>query len=139
MSRLCGARDVREISRLLDVEEHRLARVIAELRTDDLDDGPDEHDRGDVSWSSAEAAGAASDTIAREIGFGLVDEFTRAVDDVRRARHRLEIGAYGQCVRCGREIDPLRLEAVPATRWCVGCAALAEREAFHMRIGAGSH
>ena len=129
-----GARDVREIERLLDDEERRLTRAIAELRSDDLDDQPDEHDRGDVSWSSNEAAEAASETLAREIGFGLVEEFSRAVEDVRRARHRLETGDYGRCERCGRDVDPQRLHAVPATRWCVGCAALAERESSWPRV-----
>lgn len=39
------------------------------------------------------------------------------------ALERLEQGTYGVCERCGREIDPDRLEARPAATTCIGCAA----------------
>ena len=42
------------------------------------------------------------------------------VDD---ALDRLRSGTYGVCERCGRPIPGERLEAKPATRVCVGCAA----------------
>jgi RNA polymerase-binding transcription factor DksA len=31
-------------------------------------------------------------------------------------------GSYGQCERCGKEIGPERLEAVPTARLCISCA-----------------
>lgn len=39
------------------------------------------------------------------------------------ARQRASSGAYGTCERCGRPIGDARLEALPATTVCVGCAA----------------
>lgn len=42
--------------------------------------------------------------------------------DVQDALVRLDQGAYGVCERCGEPIDQRRLSALPATRWCIGCA-----------------
>lgn len=52
-----------------------------------------------------------------------LDEHTRAeVEAIRAALKRVEDGSYGTCVVCGEEIEPKRLEAVPWTPMCVGCA-----------------
>ena len=118
----------RRVETLLDAEERRLGRAIDELRSIALDEGPDEHDSGEPAWTSEDAAGAASDTLTREVGYGLIEDFRAALDDVRHARHRLLRDQYGRCERCGAEVDPLRLEAVPATRWCLSCAREVEGE-----------
>jgi len=44
------------------------------------------------------------------------------------AAHRLDRGTYGTCQACGRPIGDERLEALPATRFCVEDQAKAERE-----------
>ncbi len=118
----------RRINSLLDAEQRRLDRAIDELRSIALDEGPDEHDAGEQAWTSEDAAGAASDTLTREVGYGLIDDFRGALDDVRHARLRLLRDRYGLCARCAAAIDPMRLEAVPATRWCLSCARDVERD-----------
>ena len=45
------------------------------------------------------------------------------LDEVERALGKLGDGSYGACEDCGRPIDPLRLEAKPAARYCIDCAA----------------
>lgn len=42
--------------------------------------------------------------------------------DLDAALDRLDSGTYGICQTCGREIEPQRLAALPATRYCVLCA-----------------
>jgi RNA polymerase-binding transcription factor DksA len=42
---------------------------------------------------------------------------------IEAALHRIEAGEYGECVSCGAEIDPERLDLVPATPFCATCAA----------------
>ena len=37
---------------------------------------------------------------------------------VREALRRIEDGSFGQCMECGREIEPARLEAIPWTPYC---------------------
>ena len=47
-----------------------------------------------------------------------LDEEERRIAEARR---RLEEGAYGTCVDCGREIPAGRLEAVPEAVRCLDC------------------
>ena len=48
---------------------------------------------------------------------------TREIASVKRALARIESGTYGQCVRCGSEIAPKRLEARPEAALCFSCAS----------------
>ncbi len=43
--------------------------------------------------------------------------------EIDTALRRLEDGSYGVCERCGLPIAPARLEARPAARRCIACAA----------------
>ncbi len=57
----------------------------------------------------------SSTAAARSIATALVD--------VDRALEKLDVGSYGVCDRCGREIPPERLEAIPSAVLCVTCSA----------------
>ena len=50
----------------------------------------------------------------------------REIASVKRALARIEDGTYGECVRCGGDIAPARLEARPEAALCIGCARMAE-------------
>jgi DnaK suppressor protein len=54
---------------------------------------------------------------------GLLSAARRAVGAADEAARRLAEGTYGRCVRCGKAIPAERLDALPATGTCVGCAA----------------
>jgi RNA polymerase-binding transcription factor DksA len=45
------------------------------------------------------------------------------LDEVEQALDKLAQGSYGTCEACGQPIDPVRLEAMPATRYCINCAS----------------
>jgi RNA polymerase-binding transcription factor DksA len=49
----------------------------------------------------------------------------RHVGDLEDALARIRVGTYNDCERCGHDIGLARLEALPATRLCVGCAGSA--------------
>ena len=49
----------------------------------------------------------------------LAAELRRELDEVEAAIARLAEGSYGACVVCGTAIPDERLEAMPATRWCI--------------------
>jgi len=51
-----------------------------------------------------------------------VNQLQDSLNDVERALAKMDEGTYGACERCGTEIAEARLEAMPATRWCIGCA-----------------
>jgi len=42
--------------------------------------------------------------------------------EIERALARLTHGTYGICVACGSRIAPDRLQLLPATPYCLGCA-----------------
>lgn len=46
----------------------------------------------------------------------------REIASVKRALLRIDDGTYGECVRCGAEIAPKRLEARPEAALCFECA-----------------
>lgn len=46
----------------------------------------------------------------------------REIADIRRALDRIDSGDYGTCARCGVDIDPRRLEALPTATRCIACA-----------------
>ena len=47
----------------------------------------------------------------------------REIASVKRALKRIENGTYGECVRCGSEIAPKRLEVRPEAALCFECAS----------------
>jgi RNA polymerase-binding transcription factor DksA len=53
----------------------------------------------------------------------LLDESRIRAGELAAAIGRVEVGTYGVCERCGRMIGRDRLEALPAARLCIDCAA----------------
>jgi RNA polymerase-binding transcription factor DksA len=55
----------------------------------------------------------------------LIAETELALIDIDTALARLSDGSYGICAECTQTIGAKRLEAMPATRYCVRCASAA--------------
>ena len=68
---------------------------------------------------SSEQAVEMEDDVALE---GQVALIAREIASVQRALTRIGNGSYGQCVRCGGQIAPKRLEARPEAALCFECA-----------------
>ena len=51
----------------------------------------------------------------------LARDARRRLAEIDAALVRFEGGTYGVCERCGRSIDPARLEVRPSARTCVDC------------------
>ncbi|HEV2766371.1 MAG TPA: TraR/DksA C4-type zinc finger protein [Acidimicrobiales bacterium] len=52
----------------------------------------------------------------------LANRLAETLVDVDRALSKFDEGTYGRCEACGTEIAEPRLEAMPATRYCIDCA-----------------
>lgn len=50
------------------------------------------------------------------------DAIEARLADIDGALERIESGVYGLCLACGKSITGTRLEALPATEVCRGCA-----------------
>jgi RNA polymerase-binding protein DksA len=68
---------------------------------------------------------ADSGQVAAEQGENraLVNQLAETLDEVERALAKLDEGTYGSCENCGKPIGEARLEAMPATRFCIDCAS----------------
>ena len=58
---------------------------------------------------------AAEQGEAKTLAGSLQDQ----LDDVEAALAKLDDGTYGQCEKCQQAIGDARLEAMPATRFCI--------------------
>lgn len=99
----------------LEVRADRLETVIARLR--------------DESDGEFAARGAERRHLERLIH--LCEEELR---DIADALDRARRGTYGTCEACGLSIPRERLEAMPETRTCVGCAGTAARPAIQRQV-----
>ncbi|CAN5292041.1 hypothetical protein BH18ACT4_BH18ACT4_13590 [soil metagenome] len=64
---------------------------------------------------------ADSGQVAAEQGeaMALAASLRDQLDEVELALEQMDNGTYGTCERCGTEIAEPRLEAMPATRFCI--------------------
>ena len=71
---------------------------------------------------------SGTETFEMEKNVALLDQVEDELLELGGAFQRLDRGTYGTCQACGRPIGDERLEAMPATRFCVEDQAKAERE-----------
>ncbi len=112
--------------RHLEDERARL-RHVREVIAVGVHDGHDDDD-GDAEPAHLEQhpADVASDVFEREKDFSILERVEAELRDVEYALRRLDDGTYGRCDACGTDIADERLEAMPATRFCVEHQHLAE-------------
>ncbi len=70
----------------------------------------------------------------RERTLGLVAQYERRLKEIDATLKVAAQGKYGICERCGKAIDPERLQIFPETRLCVSCKNEMEREQRRLRI-----
>ena len=71
----------------------------------------------------ANFADSSQVTAERSEAEALVASLQDTLEDVERAIDKIDKGTYGLCESCGCQIDPVRLEAMPAARYCIDCAS----------------
>ncbi|MEX1168837.1 MAG: TraR/DksA family transcriptional regulator [Chloroflexota bacterium] len=72
-------------------------------------------------------AAAASQVFEQQRDLALRDRAVQHLAQVDAAIARLEAGTYGRCVRCGSDIPPGRLEALPWAAHCIDCQTAIDR------------
>ena len=95
----------------LNIEVQRLQEHIAEL------------DAGERTHSYDENF-ADSGQVAAELGENqaMLNKMHDQLADAQRALAKMDEGTYGLCEVCGEPIADARLEAMPATRYCINHA-----------------
>jgi RNA polymerase-binding transcription factor DksA len=98
---------------LLENERRQLQAELAELG----------HGEGGGLHYDSNFADTSQVTAERGEADALAGPLRESLDEVARALDRLENGTYGTCEVCGVAIAPARLEAMPATRFCINHAS----------------
>lgn len=104
---------------LLLTELRRHARLVGDDQAAAIDAADD---------GAKESADLSLRDVIEELALKLGERESQMVADIDQALMRLEEGSYGSCVRCGKEIDERRLEAVPTARHDAACQALIEQQ-----------
>ncbi len=89
--------------------------------------------RRTVSRNVQDGRAADSEDIAQDIADKAANSYTKEflfsqsstdralLARVEEALVRIREGSFGECVNCGDEMNPKRLEAVPWARYCIKC------------------
>ena len=64
----------------------------------------------------------------RELLYNLHESDFQRLRFIQEALKALDRGQYGECVRCGKDINEKRLLAVPWTRLCIRCQEETEKD-----------
>ena len=81
----------------------------------------------DVDAAAADIADRAASSYTKEFLFHQSNNDRQLLQMVDGALARIREGNFGQCISCGEDINPKRLEAVPWTRHCIECQEKAEK------------
>jgi DnaK suppressor protein len=87
---------------------HTVSRTAQDGREADLESAQDIADR-------------AANSYTKEFLFSQSNSERQILNMVDGALDRIREGTFGECISCGTEINPKRLEAVPWTRHCIEC------------------
>jgi len=94
---------------LLEVEAAQLRGELGEIGHGE--NGGLEYDSNFADTSQVTAERGEAEALATRLG--------ESLEEVAEALARLDAGTFGHCLDCGDAIDPARLEAMPATRYCI--------------------
>lgn len=125
-------RDLQRFEAKLIEERKRCLEELGHLESEELMINQKEAS-GDLSSYSFHMADQGSDTMEREKNVFLVSSKGNDLYEIDQALLRIKDGKYGDCSRCGKEIERDRLEAMPHARLCIKCRQEEEKETRNSR------
>jgi DnaK suppressor protein len=96
----------------LEARQQELRRTVSRTQKDGR--SADEDTAQDI-------ADRAASSYTKEFLFHQSNNDRQLLQMVDAALSRIREGTFGECISCGKEINPKRLEAVPWTRHCIEC------------------
>lgn len=85
--------------------------------------------------TAQDIADRASSSYTKEFLFHQSSSERQTLQMVEAALNRIREGTFGECISCGNEINPKRLEAVPWTRYCIECQEKLEKGQLEQETG----
>jgi DnaK suppressor protein len=96
----------------LETRQQELRRTVSRIEQDGRTVDED---------SAQDVADRAASSYTKEFLFSQSNNDRQILAMVENALSRIREGSFGECISCGKEINPKRLEAVPWTRHCIDC------------------
>jgi RNA polymerase-binding transcription factor DksA len=121
--------DREDVRRRLAEERDRLEEIRVGFDAEHLHDESEDESMSELSHLAQHSADVATETFEREKDFSILEQVEAELADVERALQRIDDGRYGTCEACGAKIGDDRLEAMPATRFCITHQTQAEADA----------
>ena len=123
----CPLVDGDDARQRLEEERARLEGLRSSFADEHLSDESEGESISELSSIDQHQADVGSETFEREKDISILEQVEAELDDVEHALRRLDEGSYGICEACGKPIPEERLQALPATRFCLEHQAEAER------------
>ena len=120
-------KNVNHYRHLLEQHKEHHTEILDDMENLSLGDN-DNNETTDLSNYDNHPAEIASELFDKEHQLGLKKHHTHELEDIERAREKIEEGTYGICEGCGNVIDPERLEVLPQAKLCIDCAR--EKDGF---------
>ncbi|MDQ4143918.1 MAG: TraR/DksA C4-type zinc finger protein [Actinomycetota bacterium] len=102
----------------LEEERERLERLISQEDEGTARDQP-QNATEELSTYDQHPADQGTETFEQEKALSILEQHQTDLAEVERAFKRFDEGTYGKCEACGKDIPEERLEARPATRFCL--------------------
>jgi RNA polymerase-binding protein DksA len=112
---------------LLEQERDRVRSALEYLSEENAGNLEDESGEINASGIDNHPGDTATATHDREVDYTLEENSEQVLADIELALRKIEDGTYGTCEKCGKQIAPERLEAMPWARLCIDDKRLQER------------
>ena len=120
-----SATETERFRQMLLEERKRVRGAIEYLHQENP--GSIEDETGEETAFDNHLGDTATVTYDREMDYTLEDNSEAVLAAIEKALAKIENGTYGTCERCGKPIDPARLEALPYAELCIDCKRLSLR------------
>jgi DnaK suppressor protein len=111
--------DLNLVRAQLEKERMHLTEQLAQL---EAGKGTEEEKRESTPFGKRDQG--ATETLELEKRLTLEKRVRSQLAEIDRTMKRINDGTYGACEKCGRPIDPARLEALPTANMCMVCKVL---------------
>ena len=112
---------------LLEAERTRLESIMASL-SEETATVTSDGDTFSESGADQHPADMGTETFELEKDQSIKNQVEASLADIEWALKRVDEGTYGTCGACGKRIPKARLQAMPATRFCIKDQQRVERE-----------
>jgi DnaK suppressor protein len=104
---------------------HRYAEIMTDIRRELDKHGEQKYP--DLVQGAGDPEDAATADVLMHLNLSEIDRDAEELRAIQDALARLKRGEYGYCERCGEDISPGRLEALPHATLCIDCQTRVER------------